>query len=267
MTRTCGSVHSASPCDRTAQRPSRRGSTSRSRVKETLADQDASPATIRTLASTIHIELRSHAIHLTSSDNCDLRWTFVPPSAPPPPRVSAPKSPPPPLPPGSSAWDQAYLLTSGYGDGWMCPHLQPDPSNPTFVVSKGRFSIPYIIKTTTDEPLTVATIDGSVAANGKATLRVVFVDKLPPESIAVAPSKEHTLDELRGAVPLTMKFEKGDGTQRYAKLTNGPKCVNNFQNTSTFKSGHADGRLDGAQCSRDTQCRSLHCVSGTCVAR
>jgi hypothetical protein len=243
-----------------------------SRVKAALAYQDASPAKLRKLASKIQVQLEADStreLHLTSSDNCDSTWSSALPSHhDDPPAVTA-KAPPrstAALPAGSPIWDQPYKFISGYeDDAWTCPEISFDLA---LVVSKGHFSIPYIIRIAEGyDRLTVGTLEGSVAANGKVTLRVSFLDKLPAKSIAQSPAKERTLDELRAAPTLTMTFEKGDGPNRYAKLTTGPKCIRQFQNTSTFKQGHAHGKIDGAQCTRDGECTSLSCVANVCRAR
>src|SRR6187431_627441 len=100
----------------------------------------------------------------------------------------------------------------------------------TLVVSHGRFTMPYTISARSGRGIdygetTLGKIDGSIAANGKVTLRPWFsMRELPPEITDGREPSEATLDYVRAfASTLTMTFTT-NGAARYATLSVDNAC-------------------------------------------
>jgi len=174
--------------------------------------------------------------------------------------VMGPK--PPPLAAGAPAWDTPYVTTTRGSQDWRCPKFDTN----ALVVTKGRFSIPYVVTVHAGD-VTIGRIDGSIAASGAVKLRAwLSISELPPELADVGETPDQsTLAYLRAFAP-TMAFKK-DGKMRTAELT-AAGCNVWFEGKDTFKQGRSVAPKNlktGASCTDGIDCKSHVCeVGGRC---
>jgi hypothetical protein len=242
-----------------------------------LKQMDDDVDKLKAIANDVHIVFQSHhdrTIELTAGGDCSLGWHAeeAAKGAKPQKQEQGTKSKPPALTAGSAKWDMTYVNTSGSSQDWRCPKIDFKD----LVVSKGRFSFPYVIEARDGHghdygDVTLGQIDGSIAANGKVTLRTWFsVTELPPEIADSRKADKVILDYVRAFIP-TMTFST-HGAARLGDMTYGnDACEIQFESKSTFKQGRSvapsrKGNADGATCSRDSECKSDNCTSGHCDA-
>nr|HEX4314780.1 hypothetical protein [Kofleriaceae bacterium] len=132
---------------------------------------------------------------------------------------------------GTRNFDAAYVSDMS-GGPWLCPE-----DGHGFSVSHGRFSIPWQIRVgqgNNEHPVTVAHIDGVIAADGTASARSTAVSPVPADVAKLARDYQVSLAPLDGTAFHVVARKGGDDLEiaMTAQLGSGT-CSTDFREDAT----------------------------------